>query len=200
MILNPNSQSQAGQESFVLNALSNKRKGFYLEVGAFDGKKLSNTKILESDFDWFGIGIEINLMRSLKYRIARKNRILNANALSLNYTELFKRFDFPNQVDYLQIDIEPAINSFHTLCLMPWKEYRFSVITFEHDLYVSDFNLNYKNWSESLLRRFGYIQVVSNLSLENNPFEDWWVDREVVSQEFIDKNRCNDVNWSELFN
>ncbi len=169
-------------------------------MGAFDGKEISNTKILESDFDWFGIGIEINIMRSLKYRLMRRNPIINANALSLNYTEIFKRYNFPNRVDYLQIDIEPAVNSFHALCLMPWSEYRFSVITFEHDLYASDFNLNYKNWSEQLLRSLGYIQVISNLSNKNKPFEDWWVDRDVVNQEFIDQNKCTDVNWSELFN
>jgi len=45
------SNSQAGQESFVLNSLKEKRGGFYVEIGGYHSKNDSNTYLLEIAFD-----------------------------------------------------------------------------------------------------------------------------------------------------
>ena len=61
----------------------------------------------------------------------------------------------------------------------PHKEYRFSVITFEHDRY---------RWGDSVmefrkfLRNMGYELVVSNLNVFGRDFEDWWIDPIVVNK------------------
>ena len=49
------SQSQLFQDLFVVFFLQGKRNGFFVEFGATDGRGLSNTFILERDFEWNGI-------------------------------------------------------------------------------------------------------------------------------------------------
>lgn len=50
-----NSKSQLQQDIFVLSELQFKRNGYFVEFGATDGVKLSNTYLLEKKFDWTGI-------------------------------------------------------------------------------------------------------------------------------------------------
>ena len=47
--------SQFGQDIEVLNFYKNKKNGFFVEIGASDGKRFSNTYLLEKSFNWEGI-------------------------------------------------------------------------------------------------------------------------------------------------
>jgi len=49
------SQAQLFQDLLVVFLLKGKRQGFFVEIGAADGVTLSNTLILERDFQWTGI-------------------------------------------------------------------------------------------------------------------------------------------------
>lgn len=51
----PKAKSQILQDLFVLSQLEFKRHGFFVEFGACDGLDLSNTFLLESEFEWDGI-------------------------------------------------------------------------------------------------------------------------------------------------
>jgi len=52
------SRSQLRQDVFVLSELAFKREGFFVECGAADGLRLSNTYLLEREFGWRGIVAE----------------------------------------------------------------------------------------------------------------------------------------------
>ncbi len=52
------STSQNAQDVFVLSTLGFKREGYFVEFGAADGVKFSNTCLLEKKFGWSGIVAE----------------------------------------------------------------------------------------------------------------------------------------------
>jgi len=52
--------SQKGQDKWVLKVLNDKKKGFFVELGAGNGIEISNTCMLERKYEWTGICIEPN--------------------------------------------------------------------------------------------------------------------------------------------
>ncbi len=51
-------ESQIFQDLFVLNELNFKEGGYFIEIGAANGKYLSNTYLLEKNFNWKGLVVE----------------------------------------------------------------------------------------------------------------------------------------------
>ena len=82
--------------------------------------------------------------------------------------------------------------------------HRFSVITFETDIYehlkayAGTSDVQHK--SQQILRSMGYEMVVENVSNEGAPYEDWWVDPLVVDRDIIDKFKSNLTAWNVAFN
>lgn len=56
--LSKRSSSQIFQDLFVLNETKFKNNGFFIEIGAADGRYFSNTYLLEAEFGWKGILVE----------------------------------------------------------------------------------------------------------------------------------------------
>ncbi|WP_182882673.1 FkbM family methyltransferase [Microbispora sp. H10949] len=52
--------SQHGQDAYVLAALGHKRAGYFLDSGASNGVRCSNTRLLEQEYGWTGICVEPN--------------------------------------------------------------------------------------------------------------------------------------------
>lgn len=52
--------SYQGQDRFIVTATNGQRGGFFLDSGASDGRRGSNTFALERDFGWRGICVEPN--------------------------------------------------------------------------------------------------------------------------------------------
>lgn len=180
-----NGKGQANQDSFVLNVLEEKRNGFYVEIGSNDPILWNNTYILETEYDWNGFGVEWNNEFIEKYNSIRKNKCIATDATSFDYLNYFKENNFPKQIDYLQLDIEPAAQTLAALKKLPLKEYRFSVITYEHDLYADPLNEIIKEESIFILSSLGYKLVVENVNdgIPGRIFEDWWVDPTVIDLE-----------------
>lgn len=178
--------SQSGQDMFTLMMLNGKRNGTYLEIGANDPINISNTFLLERSFEWKGLSIDIQ--ENPNFRFVRTNDYLIADALNIDYNEILERYSLPNIIDYLSIDIEPSINTFTALKNLPHDKYKFNVITFEHDFYSGDPH-NVRIESREFLQSLGYKLVVTNLSGlgTDYPFEDWYVNPDVVDPQIIDK-------------
>jgi hypothetical protein len=172
-------QSQAGQDKFVLDSLKYKDQGFYVEIGAHHSKNISNTYVLEKYYNWDGVSFEIIPEYVEEFNLNRKNKCYLSDATTFDYESLFDKIGAPKQIDYLQIDIEPAENSLKALMSLPLNKYRFSVITFEHDLYYDINNLEIKNKQKEILFGLGYVLEKENVTCnsDNFPFEDWWLDK-----------------------
>lgn len=179
--------SQVFQDIFVLSMLDGKRDGTFLEIGGGYAYHKNNTALLESDFGWKGVSIELNDACVQDYRKYRPNaNVLHSNALLLNYSKLLKQY-FGDQkiVDYLQLDIEPSANTYEALLSIPFDEYKFRVITYEHDHYV-DVSGSYRDKSREYLTKMGYELVVSNVAEDDvSSFEDWWVHPDLVDRSII---------------
>jgi FkbM family methyltransferase len=180
-----NNHAQVYQDMFVLSMLNGKRNGTFLEVGSAHAYHNSNTALLESKFDWSGVSIELKKDLVDEYSSNRKSKILNANALELDYKKLLDANFNSNVIDYLQLDIEPAKNTYEVLLKIPFDQYKFSVITYEHDHYV-DATKECRQKSREYLRSKGYVLVVNDISADGeSSFEDWWVHPELIDQNII---------------
>lgn len=176
----PDSSSQIGQESFVLSVLHGKMHGYYVEVGGYHATEISNTHLLESTYGWTGVALEIDSNRAAAYNQSRSNPCIEADAITFDYAAYFAEHDFPKRIDYLQLDIEPASQTTACLLNMP-MEYRYSIITFEHDLYVTESNLAFKQQGRDFLEEHGYRCVIDNMC----NFEDWYVDPQIIDMPFL---------------
>ena len=181
------SYSQILQDIFVLSALNGKKNGKFLEIGGAKPFERNNTALLEQSFDWTGVSIELNEQFANEYINARKNtKMLHTDALTVDYKKLLDE-EFDTQViDYLQLDIEPAKNTFEVLLAIPFEDYKFAVITYEHDYYV-DISKSYRDKSRRYLQAMGYELLVSDLSPDGvSNFEDWWVHPDLIDDKIKD--------------
>jgi len=191
------SYSQALQDMFVLSVLDGKEKGTFLEIGASSPIFISNTYLLESVFKWNGISIDINKGMVGNFSEIRKAQLIIDDATKIDYLNILEEYNWFHdtddaRVDYLQVDIEPSSNTFLCLKRLPFRKWRFSVITYETDYYDPATD---KSISESIRREsreifdsFGYVLVNGNVeNAGGDPFEDWYLDSQYFSSEIINK-------------
>jgi hypothetical protein len=172
--------SQSLQDIFVLSVLNGKKNGTYLEIGGADGIGINNTYLLESQYDWTGIAFEWLDPGWNSYVSKRKNPCLCEDATKADYTKILKEYNFPKQIDFLQVDIEPAQQTLDSLKAIPHNDYRFSVICFETAIYIGQ-DPHVQQEQIDLLESLGYVLIAKNVSnVGNDPFEDWWVDPTAV--------------------
>lgn len=177
--------SQCFQDMFVLSVLDGKQNGKYLEIGSADPYYCSNTALLEEQFGWNGISLDINENEVNKFKRSRKNICLHADALKTDYKKLLDDANLGTDWDYLQLDCEPPNNTFEVLLSIPFEKYRFAVITYEHDYYCDE-TKSYRDKSRRYLKSKGYELVVDNISPDDNsPFEDWWVHPDLVDKDVL---------------
>jgi len=177
--------SQCWQDIFILTLLNGKSNGSYLEVGAGDPDFINNTFLLQKYFNWQGISIDILDELKEKWQLCRPNAcFIKENALTLDYSSLLKSNFESNVIDYLQLDIEPSYNTLTALKKIPLTEYRFSIITFETDLYAGGSGPAVRQESREILSNLGYTLIIGDvLECGRHPYEDWWVDLNLVNKD-----------------
>jgi hypothetical protein len=180
-----NNYSQAFQDIFTLSILDGKTNGTYVEIGGDHAVIINNSYLLETEFDWTGVSFEIDQEKVYNYNSLRKNKCVCADATCFDYKTFFENKNFPKQIDYLQIDIEPAWQTLSALKALPLDDYRFSVITYETDIYKDGPDSGEE--AMQILLSKGYQLVARNVANLNNPYEDWYVDPNIVDQNIVNK-------------
>lgn len=190
--------SQSMQDIFVLTLLDGKNNGTYLELGSFEPVCYNNTYLL-TRFGWTGISIDISADLKQHWQDQRPNdNFMCCDALSLDYDNLLKNANLPDQIDYLQIDIDQGQGDVDVLEKILDTGKRFSVITFEHEQ-------DFKAASSRVLQSHGYELLVENIACKDfrydtwHVFEDWWIDPMQIDQSIQDKFRNIDVKITYAF-
>ncbi len=94
------SRSQLGQDLEVVRFYNNKQNGFFVEVGASDGLEISNTYLLESQYNWKGVCFEPIPSR---FKRLLKNRVNSTcyNEAAYSQSGLTLTFDISHVSDLL---------------------------------------------------------------------------------------------------
>lgn len=180
-------------QNFVLDILGRKENGYFVELGAFHSENGSNTHILERHFNWKGVAFDIVPEFAEEYNTNRTNPCVLEDAVIFDYKKYFEENNFPKQIDFLQVDIDSApgdctsAQGLLALIQVPLNEYRFSVITFEHDTLDNPKNKTVRDAQREILLSLGYALVVQ-LS-----YEDWWVDPKVVQRQTYQRWHQNHI-------
>ncbi len=188
--------SQSFQDIFVLSMLNGKRNGTYLEIGSSFPFHTNNTALLETEFGWRGVSMDIDKDAVKQFFKERKNTVLCLDATQVDFEQLLAGYPLETDIDYLQLDADPPEVTLAILKRIPFHKYRFAVITFEHDSYR---NPSVKKESRDYLQSLGYRLVVSDVAFnkEKNSFEDWWVHPALVDPAIV--ARMEDLSLEPKF-
>jgi len=171
--------AQTLQDIFVLSATNGKRKGRYLEIGCAEPFKNNNTALLETQFEWTGISIDINSVVVKEFMAERKNLVFGLDATKIDYSKFLNDLGYIEDFDYLQIDCDPPKYSLEILKRIPFEKYRFATITFEHDYYTDK---SIRDQSRLYLQSKGYILAAGDIAFNKiYSYEDWWIHPKLIS-------------------
>jgi hypothetical protein len=187
-----NYYSQIGQDLFVERVLQEKQNGLFFDIGGGFPTHINNTYMLETYYKWTGISIDLESTYEQQWKDSgRSSTFLIQDALTADYKALMGSLiekDQEKRINYLSVDLEPPINTFLALQKIPFDSFRFSVITFEHDMYRKDPGHNFDSLyilreSRKIFSDNGYGLVFANMQ------EDWWVDKSFFEEtSYIDIN------------
>ena len=199
------------QDKFVLNVLQEKKNGYFLEIGSNHPEEINNSYLLEKEYSWKGIMVEYDSRWLDLYKKNRPNSIHIINdARKVNYKNILEENNYPNNLDYLQLDIEANNGSTLETLIKLDKEildtYTFAVVTFEHDIYHTNY-MNTRDESRKIFEKRNYIRVFGDVccAITGRPFEDWYIHPALVNSNLvsnlINKNKQNYKNiWGDWIN
>jgi hypothetical protein len=189
------SYSQAAQDLFVETVTNKKINGAFLEIGSNDPIHTNNSYLFESKYNWKGIMVEYDKGFKSAYDIHRPNSIhVMEDARTVNYRQILDNNQFPENMDYLQIDLD--VNNRSTLDTLivlhgsVFDKYKFASITFEHDIYTGNY-FDTREISRRIFSERGYVLVFPDVSIyfnnAFNQFEDWYIHPDLVDMNIINK-------------
>jgi hypothetical protein len=200
------SPAQFGQDIFTIAMTNAKQNGRFLDIGAGHPYFMSNTYILEKNFNWSGVCIDQVDRSTDQYQwptIRKKSQFLLSDATKVDYKCV------PVPFDFLQIDLDSIDPSLIVLKKV-LEIYEFSVIVFEHDIGHNTQNRQYlKSESQRIIEAHGYEMVINNVTVPpevsiDKPFffhhiEDWYVNPNTVPRDTIDAYKWIDLSNNPKF-
>ena len=200
------SESQLFQDLFVLDYLEYKKMGYFVEIGAAGGKDLSNTWLIEKNYDWTGILVEPGItwhdeLRSNRTSIIVTKAIWSTSDQSLEFSQA-ARPDLSGFSEVISKDVTVDSKYFvRTLSLKDLLDLNAAPKLIEYlsidveggeleilknfDFNSYKFNFisvehNYRSdraQVAKLLEKVGYIKYLENIS----EFDDWYVQKGSIS-------------------
>lgn len=139
------------------------------------------------------------------YKEHRPNSIHVINdATMVDYKDVLEKNNMPLEMDYLQIDLEAnngsTLKTLENMDSNVFDTYKFATVTFEHDIWNTNFG-NTRLKSREIFERRGYVCVFTDI---NNgikyPYEDWYVHPDLVDmnyvQQLVEANKSRYVEHS----
>jgi len=168
--------SQVWQDIFALVVNDAKRDGTFVEIGGGQPKVGNNTWLLEKEYNWSGVSVELDQELCSMWEGQRPNtEIICGDALEIPWDDL----DLPSKMDYLSFDLEPPEVTLEVLKKFPLDKYQFNCITYEHDMY--------RQWGDvighrDIFSKHGYDLV--GFQIHNGPccMEDWYVHESIPNE------------------
>ncbi len=181
---------QSDQDIWVLSMLDGLHNGTYLEIGAGWPEHISNTALLELNFNWRGVSLDYQDVYPDMWQAAGRKSFVKGNGQTIDFDLLLS--NMPSVIDYLSVDCDPGWVSFEILQRISWDQYKFRLITFEHDCYTEGPTI--KNASREFLWSQGYQLVVNNISEDGiaKDYEDWWAHTDLVDAERVQLHQSVD--------
>jgi hypothetical protein len=187
--------SDCKQDAFVANILNFLKHGTYLDIGGCHSALSNNSYYFDNNLDWKGVCVELNSVYNESYNNRKNCKFLNTDATLINYKEIFNQNNIPDIIDYMSLDVDTA--SLDVLKILPFDEYKFKVITIEHDAYL--YGDTYRRPQREILTSNGYTLLCANVYVENHgdcgkqlrEFEDWWIHPEFFNNDLITKLTCD---------
>jgi hypothetical protein len=195
-----NTFSQASQDIFVRKLTNNKKNGTFLEIGSNHPIFHNNTYVLEIENNYKGVMVEYDKSFKELYQQHRPNSIYIINdAQIINYIKILDDNNFPTCIDYLQIDLDvnncSTLNVLNLLNITIFDKYKFSTVTFEHDIYTGDY-FNTRELSRKIFNDRGYILLFPDVSVfwegKYCKFEDWYVHKDLINSDIINKLKTDE--------
>jgi hypothetical protein len=135
METNINYNSQLGQDRIALELLDYKKNGVFLDIGCSVPDVISNTLIMEKHFGWKGLVLDNNSEFESMWSCRPNSKFICADATAMDWKTVLSENNMPQVIDFLSLDLEPPQLAFTVLKNLPFDEYQFNVIAFEHDDY-----------------------------------------------------------------
>ena len=182
------SYSQARQDLFAWLCTGQKKDGTFVDLGAGDPERGSNTKALEQR-GWRGILADIATWEELLKKRSQEN-VIFADALDPELQEEMKNLcDRGSAIDFLSLDLEPPLLTLQRLVTLPLHRVKFAVACVEHDSYRNA-NGSIRAAMRGIMLEHGYRMVASDVSMIGEsdgrfglvPVEDWWIHPTLVNE------------------
>lgn len=187
--------SQASQDIFVLSCLNGKKNGTFLDLGCGYPFEINNTYLLEKNFGWSGLSVDIDSKVVSLHNQNRKSPALSLDATNIDFDMVLSYFK-SNHIDYLSLDLEPATTTLAGLKNIPFDKVEFSVITFEHDSYR--FENDARDASREIFERYGYKCICLDVSNGYNIYEDWYYNPKFVNYDDIKILGSEQKEWVDI--
>ena len=169
--------SQAGQDKFVYdNFFREKKNGYFLEIGAFDGIQGSNCFFFEKFKNWNGLAIEPSPTQFEKLKSNRKCKLINKAASAVSGKMTFIEIDSSGSDSQLSgLEKYYPDKSQSILKKNKLKKYMVEVLTFDEilknaDKEVIDYcSIDIEGAETALIENFNFSKYkIKVLSIENN--------------------------------